>query len=1013
MGLNLSKEPTPEATSETDTVASPEPAVGKPATPEVSEVPVDSPPPAAEQYRTSGGTAPLPAPASSSQPPPPDNEDTPPDSFTLKPKTQNFRPLLYGLIGIVALGVMYKVGTTLYINTLLNTGIESIKQGDYQEGLGYIRKYIEFNAPSEESSLWLARGHMFSGNAKKVGEVLTPYTDSLNPEIRYLLAMSTFSEDPEAALYLLPVAEGNRQLPYLTAATGVLSLLNDNYRIAQSTLSENAEIMRNGEFDRLTQKHFRALYLFFLKLGDNRPEFNASQQAPLSFAALTEANEQFLQKLGFALDTSGFNNYYSIPFAFGILLPDLEKTSIDRHFEGLELLAQVKYAPKLALETVTSLKDKQGSVLKQYIVGYFQAINGMVEEAADTYKRINEQSPSSFSYSYEAATRWQTQNGALPSDAVMKAYGDSLAANENDVVTLNNYIYLNLYLQNIDRAGSIAKHASRIGNLDPHLNMNVAIVELANNTISLADSIPKIYAILEAFPNSVMALNLAVRLETLNGNFLAAAEHAQKIQTLLPDDPSVVLLITNLYRTLYGEQLLSISTLEKGLKRFPNNAELLHALIVSHARNKNEEAVTRLSGGAGLSPNNNLAALHANALLAASDHKKSAALFKQALNLAPASYKTGLALDMARAYIETRKIAEATSAHGIAASHAENSTIVDVDFVVSALGERIHIASGLSSNPENALTLLAKVESRQIFAAQLDLCWGLIKLGAYEPVIKNLEALRQKQVGSINLLEALSVVYEKSNLTKKAEDIRKHIGLVRAGAKDADAETLLKSNTQRVFGNHTKILAAIDVAIKKENFGLAISLYTDIIESKETEFTKPALSFQNRGALYLAVRKYKAASQDFSQALSIGGLTLDEEESIRYNYAYSLVQTKQFEEVEKQIEKLLPGKPPRDRTYLRLKAVAQMRQNNFAGGKATYETLIEKYPQDIASYTDLAKAANSFGEYELSIEVLTEALEIAPRNASLHQLLVEVYTRLEDLKQANRHKAILKDLQNQ
>ena len=63
------------------------------------------------------------------------------------------------------------------------------------------------------------------------------------------------------------------------------------------------------------------------------------------------------------------------------------------------------------------------------------------------------------------------------------------------------------------------------------------------------------------------------------------------------------------------------------------------------------------------------------------------------------------------------------------------------------------------------------------------------------------------------------------------------------------------------------ILGKINDSIREQNFKAAIRYYGDLIDQK-METRTPAVDYQNRGALYIAVRSFENAAADFSKALS-------------------------------------------------------------------------------------------------------------------------------------------------
>ena len=920
------------------------------------------------------------------------------------------RKAIGAVLATVVAIVGYQVYLFVYAAFLLSAGLESMENRQYRAATRYIEKYENLAERTDESALILMRSYLFSGDAEKAGSVANNY-EGTSPEVFYIRAVAEYPTDPQKAIELLDMVivspEEEDTVSYLTFAHGVFALLQGEYRAANAEFAKLKTIP--VEMDSVADRHLRALLLFFL----NNTDIDISDGVPLSFDYPQTSDDN---SLNFPISTEGYNNTFSIPLFVSALKHDISNTPFQQVVDGLRLLTSIRSNPDETQQLASFAAAD--SVLSKFITGYYQVVGGQYEAAAVTYRGISElDAANPLAVQYEGAAEWLTQNGDFASDRVLDLYKQALELNPDNIVALNNLAFLNFNLGNIDEAKSLINRAREINNVDPYVALNYILFGLSDNSLEIDNVVVLIDSLLQALPDSVLILNMATHTHMLNNDMFQAVLYAQKASNVDPDGGNAAIDVANLYRH-QGDMLLAVTELEKAYIKFSGNLELAKNIAIYYALNNNPKAAARVLRRANIK-SSSVTGLRVKSILESDKDLSSAiAAAEEALMLSAPEEKTEIAIELARLYLSAEEKDKASVIYEVAQTNAEYAGILDLTVIMQALERRIEAAQEvIDEATDDTEVLLSVAIKRQNIFAQIDLSWALIDLGKPEIAIQSLERIRQQQVKLPSLFSALIAGYKKTDQEHLIEDIERHVTAVSAGVeRESERKTSApKGNARDVFSSRVEALRSINQAIKGKDFERAIELYTALIESPISQVEKPALNFQNRGAIYMSLKRYEEAVADFAKALSMSD-SLSEKElySVHYNYVHALMRNKKYDKTKQEIVNFLDANEdfPHYRVYMRLLASAYSILGDHNESIEVYETLLAKYPRDISNYIAMGESALAVEDYNIAVKALTRGLEVDPKNIRIHQMLQNIYTTLGESANAARHRQFIKNIKS-
>ena len=960
-----------------------------------------------------------------SSPPSQDGDDPlgPPKTGKSFPQS---KMLIKALIACVVLAVLGGVGYFVgYAQYLLTVSVDLLEQGDYRQAEGYALDYEKIAGRSEQSMRVLARTRLFAGDSSRLASILKDYNEE-DAELRYMQALAIYTTDPKSGRSALQrlFEESKDQHPYVFAADGIFYLLEDQYQAALPHLEDVSAAPGDSNAD----QHLRALFAFFW----HNSTLDIGQAVPVEFAHLTGSSPEHLGILGFDISSEGYSNSYGVPRSPGAYDADGESSPVRDLFRGLYLLAQIQASPDQGAELIAAeVEEGNTSLLARYLNAYYLALGGEVAQAAEIYQGIVDDAPFTEAYQYLGAALWQSQNGdgSPPSQEVLDAYERAVQLSGQNVIALNNYAYLQFNFGNADEATALIERASDVSTTNTHVAMNRVLIGLVNGSLPIDKAYSQTEALLLQSPGSIFLRQLAAHIESLRGNFSDAIENHRRIAQLNLEDARPALRVADLYH-YQGQMLLAVTGLAEAYT-FSGLDRILGALAYYQAKLGDTQGAERTLGEIS---SDDPAALHAKFILMINDEnpdiEAAAALGERALAEAAEADKTAVAIDLARWYLNTEQpVEKSTAALQVARDAAPHSLVFGLNLILDSIGYRIRIAQGEPVLPEVERALVSSGENNNVFV-QIDMGRALVDLNRAGEGIEVLENVRSKRVRAPYLLRALINAYEEDSRPELASKTRQQLAAIAAGAEKFSSNQPT-SNTNRVFQSREKTLIEINKAIAAKDYEGAIDLFTFLIEEVDnSKLAKPALNFQNRGALYMTTKRYGLAIDDFATALGMSEqLSLEEADSVHYNYVHALVQDQQYEEAEKQLRKRLAGGPPgtdenaveplpgaefpHERAYLRLLASALSRLGKQKEVRDVYQTLIDRYPRDVSNYISLGDIAMVGDNFDLATSVLTQGLEIDPQNIKMHEMLYEIYSALGDNDNALRHQKLVRSLRNQ
>ena len=125
---------------------------------------------------------------------------------------------------------------------------------------------------------------------------------------------------------------------------------------------------------------------------------------------------------------------------------------------------------------------------------------------------------------------------------------------------------MKIYTDDEDEALSLLKESAEAAENNSYIAINIALLELSSGDFKVAR--PKVYALLETAPKSLLLLNAALLIERELGNYQAAIDIANVIKKISPDSERIYLDVAGIYRQ-DGNHLLELAELKKGHKAHP------------------------------------------------------------------------------------------------------------------------------------------------------------------------------------------------------------------------------------------------------------------------------------------------------------------------------------------------------------------------------------------------------------------------------------------------------------
>ena len=910
----------------------------------------------------------------------------------IAPKLQQYRKQLIISGGILAVLIGLVIGwyNLLYPAMLLKSGEDFMSDGEYQQARGYITAYHNTGKSDDSSKLLLARAFLFGGDPVGARDAIgVPSPDS--PELQYIHALGGFAENPkETAVQLDVIRFEGEAPPYVSAARGVLSMLGGNNAAAAAAFAQIRDI--ETEPDDLTERHLRALFNILL----NNLQLHINTEASLLFTL-----PKVQGKIASSRVTSGpegFERIFNVPFNTAVLNYDMRETSVRDFIRGLELLADTQNTPENADEVIESKVQATGSLLAQFIVGYYHIKAERFLEAADVYGNIaNTDMSNPLARQYEGTAFWLSQKGELPDQRVLAAYNQALQINPENSTALNNLAFSYLNLGELEQAEELINRAIAVDNVNPHIVFNVLVIGIVNDTLDFEHALTRIESLVNRWSDSIVILELAAEVSILSQLSNSAIAYLEQIMESSPSAKHAIR-IADLYRHS-GQFMVAVAELKQAHELFPHNTELTELMALYYAKSGDYKTAASTLQQYGLPAGGQLG-LYIRAI--ATDDAEAG---EEAFALAAPAQKTGIGIELTRIHIRNGESELALKTLERARNNADASNDVDLDTSLEALKYRLLTEEDVSNEIKGQIDKLASQAGKSENAtALLDLVWAYYNTKSYQAGIDLLTIIRRQPARLPLLRKALIIGHEQLGNDEVVARIKGEVY-----DEIVAAESGLSFDK---YESRLSLLKAINSAVRGQEYELALGLYEGLTKGKFFNPKKAAVDHQNRGALHLVLRNFENAVADFKKGLE---LAVDDKqrETIHYNYVQALVQAKDYGNAEKEIAGVIQNVSAdfkHLRVYERLQAGVLFFQAKYDQSRAAYRALITKYPRDVANYIGIATIELRQENYQKAVDILIDGLDIAPNSVNIHRLIQNAYHRMGRVDEAERHKKIIQNI---
>ena len=931
----------------------------------------------------------------------------------------------YAIIAVLLFGTPFVAYKLFYTDLLISFASQSVKNGDYATALEEIELYENFNDRTPESLRILARIWMFSGDYQSLATIADYVGD--DPEMLMMKAVGTYLGAPEDAAEAesrIAIQEMSRRkspkFPYIHAAEIIFNMLNGEWiEVDALATADDATDPKTNE-GQINRQHMNALYDLYV----NTNKLTLNTQPALPFASIKETTNPF----AFPIDVTGFNNTYFLPLTPSFIGRDAIKTNnINDMYYGLYMLAKVAggaASPEIMTPIILRLHSGS-SLLSRYVAAYYLATAGEYDRVAEFYRDISEKSENSYVRTAEASAIWANSGGGAPDDGMWTAIRRALTLDPNNLQAITNAAFWEMHYGDLEEADRLIQRAAAISSVNPFVVVNRLILLTKDLDVNWLKEELNIASLLASYPFSDTIHNIAVLAETEKGSHIEAIQSLSRIRDLHPDDPLIPMKIADRHRYL-GQVFLGARELKTAYDKIPDNQDLAGQLAVYRAMNNDEKTAEAI---AILDPTSDYA-MHATAIWESiKDADNAKEIGNRALEISPPNRRSAIAVDMTRIYLNADdRLEDAEYYLNIAKENAELAATVyfGLNETLTALDYRLRAEKGENIPEETATELEAAIRREDVFS-QIDLASSLIRMGHASKAVKLLEELRgQRRLGNLrptNLLIALIRGYEALGETNKIAEIERSIANIKAGKIKAETEGFVGAKTVSskdvVLTKGSGAIAQANDLIKKRDYKGAIDIFTALLENDGEELQKPALTFQNRGVLFMKVRQYGEAARDFATALSMRDqLKPNEYNAVHYNYINALARDGDYNQLKTEVNERLAevrksGKKfAQEKIYLQILAAGLINSGKHSEAVRVYEELLELYPRDISTYNLLSDALVVLERFDRAISVLSKGLEIDHQNLEMHERLLRIYRQLGDSTNLRLQSQVIEDIKS-
>ena len=915
-----------------------------------------------------------------------------------------------GVVVVVVSLIIYTAYRTIYPSYLISNAESAIIDKNYATAQSAINRAVDIAGPSEESTILLARTYLFLGKYDDAKNLLSNEDVSSSPELAYMLAISSYPENPDAAYDMIAsihAEEDSFATFYAAAAKAVFAMIEGDYIAANNLFPDETLV----DFDdTLVQLHMIQLATF---LWNYNNVIKAQTRSPLPFKYIKTSKSPNAD-IYYPIDTVGYDNIYVLPIGGDFIKWTIDNTSSALIYQMIKTLAQLKENDSVSPINYNDVSELESLALgTKFIVAYQKIISGELDKALEIYVAINQSTPNYYSLLYESMVIWQMSDGAAPSDEAWEKLRESVKSNPKNVQALNNLAFWEIYFGNPKKGRENILSAYEINNLHHSVLLNYVISNIIADKGDSQDSAIQIDSLFNKFPESETIVNTGVYIHLKANNTAKALSLLEKLRSIYPEEVAIAQQIAKIYEKS-GQALLALSALKKALTKFPDNDKLIKQFIIYKIKNNELKEARQKLNALNLSDDDAFNLYTQALMISYKDKEKAVAIGSQALNQATHPLALDVALDLVRWYLNINNNEQARAIYKNISSSEKLSQYIS-DKELKALENRVRTANQETVNKNDFI----KPEDTYNVYAKIDLAWTYSNLLQQSDAIQVLEGLLNQQINYPNpdILTALHSLYVKSDQPQKAGQL---VSMIKATYGNVDqylSTSSTQKQSQKIFTGSSEVLKKIDKAVSRNDYTTAISLYTFLIDLDQPLVTPRAISFQNRGALHMATKNYTDAVADFQHSLTLKDqLKPKEIDSITFNYINALVKNKNFNQAESKLQEIIAeqNNSANDLIYRKLySGILSAKQTGVTKEVVDfYEASITKYPQETVFYTRLSAHYLKAANYSGSINTLSRGLTINPKSIRIRELLVEAHIQTGNVNEAQKQKEIIKQLKS-
>ena len=619
--------------------------------------------------------------------------------------------------------IFYLVVLPIYYSYLFNAGERALANREYSNGIDYMNRYLAIRSDDAEAILLLAQAHLFSKRLGDAERILTKAegNEEITQKIKfwyYRAGLYLLSNPKKPNLYINKALDIDPEHVPTLLVRGLDSIAKRDWQKAQNKLSELLLIVEGSDYQKEDDKMDVGFWMSYYF--DNKLLPAISFIAELPFSKL-KGKPPIADNLGFNIDPSGFQNLYYVPYDSNFLT-DMD---IPDAVSFLLLIAYIIDEKELEAKSLLDISGGK-NVWEKYYSAYLDVKTEDYAAATALYNEIVAENLSSDSSVMLANALWASSQGEKPTGELLALYASAYDSDKKNILAVNNLAFMKIYTDDEDEALSLLKESAEAAENNSYIAINIALLELSSGDFKVAR--PKVYALLETAPKSLLLLNAALLIERELGNYQAAIDIANVIKKISPDSERIYLDVAGIYRQ-DGNHLLELAELKKGHKAHPLNANIVAELALSYIQNRQYKKAEQVLQYAIINIGDDYRVLWAQGKLhARADVKAAEDFFRQAAAKAPISKKADVVFSLGRFYLNIAKKPEKALAlvSGLVRGYNERQ-----NFNLLALRLRANALLNIDNVSEGEVkqAMLTMAEENVSVPARIDIAWVFLFAG--------------------------------------------------------------------------------------------------------------------------------------------------------------------------------------------------------------------------------------------------------------------------------------------